>query len=151
MSARRSWRPSRLLPKGLYTRSLLIVILPMLLLQSVVALIFMERHWQQTTQRLSSTVAQDIAALIQLREAGVDPACVGQPTLSLELSAFCALFEAAAQNTRNPNFGLWFGNSFKPCTTRQSSRLRSVCCMPIDIRRTSSLSRALPTTSVFEK
>lgn len=73
MSARRSWRPGRLLPKGLYTRSLLIVILPMLLLQSVVALIFMERHWQQTTQRLSSTVAQDIAALIQLREAGVDP------------------------------------------------------------------------------
>ena len=47
-------------------------------------------------------------------EAGVDPACVGQPTLSLELSAFCALFEEAARNTRNPNFGLWFGNSFKP-------------------------------------
>ena len=74
MSARRSWRPGRLLPKGLYTRSLLIVVLPMLLLQSVVALIFMERHWQQTTQRLSSTVAQDIAGIIELREAGVDPA-----------------------------------------------------------------------------
>lgn len=74
MSKRRTWRPGKLLPKGLYTRSLLIVILPMLLLQSVIALIFMERHWQQTTQRLSATVAQDIAALIQLREAGVDPA-----------------------------------------------------------------------------
>ncbi|TMJ36239.1 MAG: AraC family transcriptional regulator, partial [Alphaproteobacteria bacterium] len=47
-------------------------------------------------------------------EAGVDPASVGQPTLSLELSAFCSLFEEAARNTRNPNFGLWFGNSFKP-------------------------------------
>jgi AraC-like DNA-binding protein len=47
-------------------------------------------------------------------EAGIDPACVGQPTLSLELSAFCSLFEEAARNTGNPNFGLWFGNGFKP-------------------------------------
>jgi hypothetical protein len=30
-------------------------------------------------------------------EAGVDPASVGQPTLSLELSAFCSLFEEAAR------------------------------------------------------
>lgn len=47
-------------------------------------------------------------------EAGVDPSCVGQPTLSLELAAFCSLFEEAARNTGNPNFGLWFGNGFKP-------------------------------------
>jgi AraC-like DNA-binding protein len=47
-------------------------------------------------------------------EARVDPASVGQPTVSLELSAFCALFEEAARDTRNPNFGLWFGNRFKP-------------------------------------
>jgi AraC-like DNA-binding protein len=47
-------------------------------------------------------------------EVGVDPASVGQPTLSLELSAFCSLFEQAARLTRNLNFGLWFGNTFKP-------------------------------------
>ena len=40
------WSIGGLMPKGLYTRSLLIVILPMLLLQSVVALIFMDRHWE---------------------------------------------------------------------------------------------------------
>ncbi|MDX6806392.1 ATP-binding protein [Terrihabitans rhizophilus] len=57
---------SNLLPKGLYTRSLLIIIVPMLLLQSVVALVFMERHWELVTRRLSAAVAQDIAALIDL-------------------------------------------------------------------------------------
>ncbi|MGQ4273309.1 ATP-binding protein [Terrihabitans sp. B22-R8] len=57
---------SNLLPKGLYTRSLLIIIAPMLLLQSVVALVFMERHWELVTRRLSAGVAQDIAALIDL-------------------------------------------------------------------------------------
>jgi len=62
------------LPTGLYTRSLLIVILPMLLLQAILAIVFMERHWQQTTERLSRTVARDIAALITLRRNAPDAA-----------------------------------------------------------------------------
>jgi two-component system osmolarity sensor histidine kinase EnvZ len=35
-------------------------------LQSVVAAVFMERHWQMVTQRLSMAVTQDIAAIIQI-------------------------------------------------------------------------------------
>ncbi|MGO4350542.1 ATP-binding protein [Rhizobium sp. RAF36] len=56
----------RRLPTGIYVRSLLIIIMPMLLLQSVVAAVFMERHWQMVTQRLSMAVTQDIAAIIQI-------------------------------------------------------------------------------------
>ena len=41
------------LPKGLYARSILIVVLPILILQAVVAYVFMERHWQMVTRRLS--------------------------------------------------------------------------------------------------
>ena len=33
------------MPKGLYARALLIIIAPMVILQSVVAFVFMERHW----------------------------------------------------------------------------------------------------------
>ncbi|WP_342363335.1 ATP-binding protein [Terrarubrum flagellatum] len=54
------------LPKGLYARSLLIIIVPMVLLQSVIAYVFMERHYQLVTRRLSQAVTQDIAALIDL-------------------------------------------------------------------------------------
>jgi two-component system osmolarity sensor histidine kinase EnvZ len=54
------------MPKGLYARSLLIIIMPMVLLQSVVAFVFMERHWNLVTQRLSAGVVQDIAALIDV-------------------------------------------------------------------------------------
>ncbi|HMO30902.1 ATP-binding protein [Enterovirga sp.] len=57
-----------LLPKGLYARSLIIIITPVVLLQSVVAYVFMERHWQLVTQRLSAAVTSDIAALIDLHE-----------------------------------------------------------------------------------
>jgi two-component system osmolarity sensor histidine kinase EnvZ len=71
--ARSPWSIGAVMPKGLYTRSLLIVILPMLLLQSVIALVFMERHWELTTRRLSQAVAQDISAIIELYRALPSP------------------------------------------------------------------------------
>ncbi|MEZ5808565.1 MAG: ATP-binding protein [Zhengella sp.] len=56
------------MPKRLYARSLIIVIAPMILLQSVIAFVFMERHWQTVTQRLSQAVTRDIAAIIDMIE-----------------------------------------------------------------------------------
>lgn len=59
---------NRVLPKRLYTRALMIIIVPMVLLQAVVAYVFMERHWQSVTARLSAALSQDIAALIDIYE-----------------------------------------------------------------------------------
>ncbi len=56
----------RQLPTGLYARSLLIIIIPMVLLQAVVAAVFMERHWQMVTQRLSMATTRDIAGIIDV-------------------------------------------------------------------------------------
>ncbi|MBZ9962309.1 ATP-binding protein [Mesorhizobium sp. BR1-1-2] len=65
----RFWRlVSLYMPKRLYARSLIIVIAPMILLQSVVAFVFMERHWATVTQRLSQATVRDIAAIIDLIE-----------------------------------------------------------------------------------
>lgn len=75
--ARASWIVSRfaqtlasfttdLLPKGLYARALIIIIAPIVLLESVVAFVFMERHWQAVTRRLSEATARDIAAIIEV-------------------------------------------------------------------------------------
>lgn len=70
---RRVWRVFTLwlrgkMPKGLFARSLMIVILPMMLLQTAVAYFFMERHWQAVTHRLSAMVIEDVAALIDIYE-----------------------------------------------------------------------------------
>ena len=54
------------LPKGLYARSLLIVIVPMVLLQTAVAYGFMQRHFDLVTHRLSAAVARDVGALTDL-------------------------------------------------------------------------------------
>ena len=61
------WFTKRI-PTGLYGRTLLIIILPMVILQSVIAFVFMERHWQTVTQRLSTAVTRDIAAIIDVIE-----------------------------------------------------------------------------------
>ncbi len=54
------------MPTGLYARALLIMIVPMVVLQSVVAFVFMERHWNTVTRHLSAAVVQDIASLIDI-------------------------------------------------------------------------------------
>ncbi|HLK81257.1 MAG TPA: ATP-binding protein [Xanthobacteraceae bacterium] len=57
------------LPKGLYARALFIIIAPMVILTIIVSAIFMERHWNTVTRRLSAAVVQDIAAVSDLRKA----------------------------------------------------------------------------------
>ena len=57
-----------LAPKGLYARALIIIIAPIVLLESVVAFTFMERHWNQVTRRLSEGTARDMAAIIDVYE-----------------------------------------------------------------------------------
>jgi two-component system, OmpR family, osmolarity sensor histidine kinase EnvZ len=57
---------AEILPKGLYKRSLLIVIVPMVLLQTAVTFAFMQHHWELVTRRLSEAVARDVGALTDL-------------------------------------------------------------------------------------
>ncbi|MEE9313189.1 MAG: ATP-binding protein [Rhizobiaceae bacterium] len=70
---RRGWRRSmrflaRSMPTGLFGRSLIIIITPMLILQGVIAFVFLERHWQSVTNRLSAAVVRDIAGLVDVIE-----------------------------------------------------------------------------------
>lgn len=58
----------RYLPKSLYPRTILIIVIPMVLLQSVLAFLFMERHWETVTRRLSTAMANDISAIISVIE-----------------------------------------------------------------------------------
>ena len=54
------------MPKGLYARALIIIIAPMVLLQSVLTFVFLERHWQTVTRRLSTVTVQNINMLMDL-------------------------------------------------------------------------------------
>jgi two-component system osmolarity sensor histidine kinase EnvZ len=63
------WRnAAALMPTGLFPRALLIVVLPIVILQCVLTYVFMERHWQLVTKRLSTGLTHDIAAIIALHQ-----------------------------------------------------------------------------------
>lgn len=77
--ARDAWRSfsgwlADLLPKGLYARALIIIIAPIVVLEGVIAFVFMERHWEVVTRRLSEATARDIAALIEIYDTTHDEA-----------------------------------------------------------------------------
>jgi len=60
----------RYLPKSLFGRALLILVLPTVLIQIMMAYVFYERHWQSVTRYMSSALAGETAYLVnQLRQA----------------------------------------------------------------------------------
>ncbi len=58
----------RLMPRGLFSRALLIIVIPMVLLQSVLAWVFLDRHYDLVTQRLSESMVGQIAAIVEILE-----------------------------------------------------------------------------------
>ena len=60
-----------ILPKGLYWRTLLIIVAPAALLQLIITLVFLDDHWQATSKRMSQGVAADVALVILDRKSVV--------------------------------------------------------------------------------
>ncbi|MEC9414929.1 MAG: ATP-binding protein [Pseudomonadota bacterium] len=56
----------KFIPEGLYSRSLLIIIIPIVVLQGILTFVFLDRHWQLVTRKLSSAVASEIAIFIDI-------------------------------------------------------------------------------------
>jgi len=54
-------------PRGLYPRSVLMVVLPMILLLSAVTYIFYDSHWRHTSRKLSQTISSEIQFMVELR------------------------------------------------------------------------------------
>ena len=58
----------RFLPRGLFGRSLIIIVAPMVLLQGIVTYVFFERDLDTTTRRMARDVAADVALLAALED-----------------------------------------------------------------------------------
>lgn len=58
----------QMMPKTLFGRSLMIVLLPLLILQAVLAYVFYERHWDTVTRWLAVGVAGEISLLVDMVE-----------------------------------------------------------------------------------
>jgi two-component system osmolarity sensor histidine kinase EnvZ len=62
----------RVLPRSLFGRSLLIVLLPILILQAVLTYVFYERHWDSVTRWLAVGLAGEVGLVVDLLEDAPD-------------------------------------------------------------------------------
>ena len=62
----------RYLPKSLFGRALLILLLPMVLLQAVVALVFIQRHYDGVTAQMARSIARELNYAIEQVDEAVD-------------------------------------------------------------------------------
>lgn len=108
------WPVKNILPKGLFGRSLLIVIAPVVLLQAIVAYIFFERHWDTVTRRLSRAVAGEVALLAEIYADPASPEILHgitvQAARTLQLETAFLPGESLPQETPDTSF-------FSPVTT----------------------------------
>src|ERR1043165_742903 len=64
----------RQMPKTLFGRSLLIIVLPVAVMQIAVTYVFFDAHWQTVTSRLSEGLAGDIAWAVESYKEDPSPA-----------------------------------------------------------------------------
>lgn len=65
---RRDGLIKRALPRGLFGRSLIIIVAPVVILQAIVSYVFFERDIDASTRRLSRDIAADVSFLIALED-----------------------------------------------------------------------------------
>src|SRR5690348_8361441 len=66
----------RALPRTMFGRSLLLIVMPLVLVQMIAAWVFYTRHWETVSYRFSSDVAGDIGMVIEAMKAAPDPAAL---------------------------------------------------------------------------
>ena len=64
----------QLMPRGLFWRAFLIMLIPLVLVQATVVYIFFERHWDTVSRQLAMDVSGDVLTIMRMAEGVTDPA-----------------------------------------------------------------------------
>ena len=62
-----------LMPKRLFTRLMVIVMVPMVVVQVVTILVFYERHWDTVTRYMATNLSADVAVIVDQYAANQTP------------------------------------------------------------------------------
>ena len=85
----------RFMPRGLYGRAALILLLPILTVQLVVSITFIQRHFEGVTRQMTRSVAMEIAYLVEIVEAA--------PTLAAAQAEVGTLIRPLSLDVRLPS------------------------------------------------
>lgn len=116
----------RQMPKTLFGRSLLIIVLPVAIMQIAVTYVFFDAHWQTVTSRLSDGLAGDVAWAVESYQDDPSPASF-------------AKLSKRAEDSMSLSIALQPGRKLPPGGRRDAPMLIEPFVAPID----QSLQRAL--------
>jgi two-component system osmolarity sensor histidine kinase EnvZ len=109
------------MPRGIYGRAALILLLPVVFLQLVVTVIFAQRHFEGVTHQMTDTVLRELALIIQV----IDNApTFEQGILGIDTSlAPLAITVTPAELAQAVSARVWYDYSGRVMTQRLSERL----------------------------
>ncbi len=61
------------MPRGLFWRAFLIMLIPLIMVQATVVYIFYERHWDTVSNQLALDVSGDVLSIMRMAEGVTDP------------------------------------------------------------------------------
>ena len=61
------------MPRGLFWRAFLIMLIPLILVQATVVYIFFERHWDTVSRQLAADVTGDVLTIMRMAEYATEP------------------------------------------------------------------------------
>jgi two-component system osmolarity sensor histidine kinase EnvZ len=109
-----SWKniKQKVLPRTLYGRSLMIIVVPILLLQMIVAYIFIDRHWDSMSDKLVYALAGEIGMITeQVKQAGTQDdinKIIKQASTNLGLQISIETSKALGKVPRRPANLAWY-------------------------------------------
>ncbi len=109
------------MPRGIYGRAALILLLPVVVLQLVVMVIFAQRHFQGVTQQMSDTVLRELALVMEVVD---DAPTAGAATDAVATTLAPLQIKVRRAELRDPqNARVWYDYSGRVLIQRMKDRL----------------------------
>ncbi|GFE50382.1 two-component sensor histidine kinase [Roseobacter cerasinus] len=84
------------MPRSLYARAVMILLLPVVVLQLVVTVLFLTRHFEDVTQQMATTVARELRLVLDVVESAPDLGSINSYVIE-ELSQLAIVVEPVAE------------------------------------------------------
>ncbi len=117
------------MPRGIYGRAALILLLPVVFLQLVVTVIFAQRHFEGVTHQMTDTVLKELTLVMQIVD-NAPTAEFGEQAVQAQLAPL--MIEASPSDANAPkNRRVWYDYSGSVLTERLASGLKDFAAVDL--------------------
>lgn len=118
------------MPRSLYGRAALILLLPVVVLQIVVGVIFTQRHFEDVTQQMSDAVVRELRLVVRVaQEHGPEAVASRAPELEMTVT------RAPVGATEEPDRRNWDDFTGRVITDRLKSRMPEIAVVDLSARK----------------